>query len=287
MQHKPLHIYWFSGSGNTLKAVESFAARLRELGGAVELHALEKSDPERIDPDAAFGLAFPTHCFSIPEIVRAFVKRLPTTEGTPAMMLGTHGAFSGGVCGPMKRILRKKGFRCVAGRIFIMPDSFFPYTGEKFNRFITERALKNVAKYAELYYKLEDKNKTSWSYWPVLSDICGLVLGTVFASRKLSHSFHTTVYVAKNKCTRCGICVKLCPTSAIQPDKDGFPTANINCVNCLRCVAVCQHDAMKHVLGFHSYRIDPAAELCKTLYRFSCGEKADFVPDQIDVHQHK
>ena len=250
MTQIPLHLYWFSGSGNTFKAAQAFAERYRELGGVIELRALEKSDPTKVDPNAAFGIAFPTHCFSIPEIIRSFVKQLPQSNEAPAMMLGTHGAFSGGVCGPMKRILRRKGFRCVAGRIFIMPDSFFPYTGENFNRFITQRALKNAARYAEEYYE----NRTSWPYWPVLSDIFGAAFGTLFASRKLFRRFHTTVYVSKKKCTCCEECVKSCPVSAMQWKSDVFPAADMNCVNCLRCVAVCPQDAMKHIFGFHPYR---------------------------------
>ncbi|MDR1962992.1 MAG: hypothetical protein LBQ50_04370, partial [Planctomycetaceae bacterium] len=85
---KMLQLYWFSGSGNTLRAAEVFSGQLRELGWTVKLCSLEKSDPTKIDPMAVLGIAFPTHCFSIPEIVRSFVKSLPKVDGTAAIMLG-------------------------------------------------------------------------------------------------------------------------------------------------------------------------------------------------------
>jgi len=102
---RPLHLYWFSGAGNTLRAASAFAERLRQRDWNVELRPLERYDPKMIDPDAVLGFAFPTHFFAIPESVLSFVRSLPSVRGTEAMMLGTHGVFSGGVVGPLKREL--------------------------------------------------------------------------------------------------------------------------------------------------------------------------------------
>lgn len=259
---KTLHLYWFSGSGNTLRTAEVFAERLRELGWTVELRPIEHGHRENFNPEAALGLAFPTHCFSIPEIVRNFVRHLPTVSRVPALMLGTHGAFSGGVLGPMWRLLTHKGFHCVSGTIVSMPDSFFPFFSDATNRRHLQRALDRVRRYADDFDELYTNKRTRWPRLPILSDMHGFLFGTFFASRKLLPIFHATVHAQDDRCTRCDTCVRCCPIGALRrKTPESVPKPNRLCTNCLRCVAVCPTDAMRHLVGFAPYRSEPAVSL--------------------------
>jgi len=46
------------------------------------------------------------------------------------------------------------------------------------------------------------------------------------------------------KCKRCGICIKSCPTQAMQPE-DGFPVIDYDkCISCFCCDEVCPHNAI-------------------------------------------
>ena len=254
---RQLHLYWFSGSGNTLRAALAFAERLRQLEWTVELLPLEHSDPQGIDPESALGLAFPTHCFSIPEIVMSFVRSLPCVEGTAAMMLGTHGAFSGGVAGPMKRELTAKGFRCIAAQILGMPDSFFPLFSDAANRRKFERGLNKAGRYAEDFAA----GATRWNRWAILSDFHGAIFGGIFATRKWARDPYSTAHAQNERCQRCGVCVRCCPVNALEMDAGAPPRPKKKCTNCLRCVAVCPADAMRHLIGFRPYRSEEAALL--------------------------
>jgi len=253
---RQLHLYWFSGSGNTLRVATAFAERLRQLEWTVELRPLERSAPQAIEPEVTLGLAFPTYFFSIPEIVLSFVRSLPRVEGTEAMMLGTHGAFSGGVIGPLKGELTAKGFRCTAARILWLPDSFFPFTTDKFNHWLLNRASHKAECYADDFAA---KN-TGWRRWLVVSDLIGTTVGSFFAARRLTRNHYTTVHVRDESCRRCGVCVRLCPVSALMECVDTPPKPKRNCTNCLRCVAVCPTDAMRH-FAFHPYRSEEAVVL--------------------------
>ena len=259
---RQLHLYWFSGSGNTLRAGAAFAERLRQLGWSVELRPLEHGDSQTIDPEAVLGLAFPTHCFTIPEIVLSFVRSLPHVSGTSAMMLGTHGALSGGVVGPMKRELMAKGFRCIAARIILMPDSFFPFLGGGMHRWQLNRGLNKAERYADDFAA----GAVRWTRWAVLSDLYGILLGGMFAARKWTRNHYSTVHVRREQCKRCDVCVQCCPVNALERKGDFPPRPRRNCTNCLRCVAVCPTDAMRHLVGFHPYRSEEAALLkCRLL----------------------
>jgi len=255
--NRRLHLYWFSGSGNTLRAADVFAERLCELKWTVELRSLERSDPQKIDPTAALGLAFPTHCFTIPKIVLTFVRSLSHVKGSAAMMLGTHGAFSGGVVGPMKKELTRKGFHCIAARILSMPDSFFPLCSNTANQRKTECALERAKQYAEDFAA----ERCRWSRLPILCDLYAGAVGWLFAARKWSHHYFTTVHVNAERCNRCGVCVRACPVSALTDhESNDPPKPNKHCTNCLRCVAVCPTDAMRHMM-FQPYRSEEAAAL--------------------------
>ncbi|MDO4549715.1 MAG: EFR1 family ferrodoxin [Planctomycetia bacterium] len=222
--------------------------------------AFQKISHEIIISDTSFvGFAFPTHCFSVPERVKVFIDSLPNVHGTPALMLGTHGLFSGGVMGPLKRRLKKKGFCCVGARIISMPDSFFPFFSERFNRNSRHKAVHDAQHYAEDIHA----GNISWRRWPIFSDIFGWIFAALFSSRRFFRPFHSTVRRRKKSCISCGSCVRFCPVSAIKMDSQGVPTkADSRCINCLRCVAVCPTDAVRH-LCFSPYRVQESSLLQK------------------------
>jgi ferredoxin len=50
------------------------------------------------------------------------------------------------------------------------------------------------------------------------------------------------IYVDANKCTKCGICTKVCPSGNITLQNQ--PTFANNCTNCLACVHHCPQKAV-------------------------------------------
>jgi flavodoxin/NAD-dependent dihydropyrimidine dehydrogenase PreA subunit len=51
-------------------------------------------------------------------------------------------------------------------------------------------------------------------------------------------------YLNKKKCTKCGICIKGCPTQNITRDAEGFPKWNKTCIMCLSCESRCPQEAI-------------------------------------------
>ena len=57
------------------------------------------------------------------------------------------------------------------------------------------------------------------------------------------------IKIDRNKCIRCGACVRDCIVGILKPDADGFPVLASDlaksCLNCQHCLAVCPQGAVK------------------------------------------
>ncbi len=69
-----------------------------------------------------------------------------------------------------------------------------------------------------------------------------------FASRAQKQRMHADAYpsLREHKCTRCGVCVDICPTGAAQMIDNEFPTYDLEkCIGCAQCIAMCPVMALK------------------------------------------
>jgi uncharacterized Fe-S center protein len=69
-----------------------------------------------------------------------------------------------------------------------------------------------------------------------------------FASRAQKQRMHSEVrpYMKREKCTRCGTCVEVCPSGAAQLDAEGYPVYDHEtCIGCAQCIALCHEMALK------------------------------------------
>ncbi|KAH3743819.1 hypothetical protein Pelo_14788 [Pelomyxa schiedti] len=53
------------------------------------------------------------------------------------------------------------------------------------------------------------------------------------------------VRVDTSMCTKCGLCTRVCPVSAITLPDSGTPSISRNCLGCSRCVALCPFKALR------------------------------------------
>jgi len=69
-----------------------------------------------------------------------------------------------------------------------------------------------------------------------------------FASRAQKQRMHADVrpYVKRDKCSRCGACVEVCPAGAATLDGEGYPVYDHDtCLGCAQCIALCPDMALK------------------------------------------
>lgn len=69
-----------------------------------------------------------------------------------------------------------------------------------------------------------------------------------FASRAQKQRMHADVKpeLKMGSCTRCGLCVEICPTGAAANGKDGYPAYDHDlCIGCAQCIGLCPDEALE------------------------------------------
>ena len=241
---KEADIYWFSGTGNTLLLARRIATTFRKRGIDVRLFRLDQSDPGRVDTNRALGIVVPVAMQGTFPFVWQFVRSLRPGEGTPVFFADTLLAYSGGILLPMKRFLRRAGYRPVGAREFLMPSNIFLRVGMTEGK--RRRIHESLAK-AEVFANALLDGSARWIDIPVYSDLMSSISRT--AANWAFFRRITPLRIDHSRCSRCGLCVKLCPIGNIRMTGDG-PSPNDGCVFCARCFSFCPRGAV----SFDRYR---------------------------------
>jgi NAD-dependent dihydropyrimidine dehydrogenase PreA subunit/flavodoxin len=263
MEFNRIDFYYFSGTGNTLLVVKKMKEVFEKDGISVHLYRLEKTDPKDVNIQHTIGLGFPVAEQGTYPFVWEFIHALPPAHGTPIFLVDTLMAFSGGIVGPVRKIVEKKGYTPIGAKEIIMPNNLFP---KKSNDEKTDVKVKKGFEWAENYAIEILRGKSKWGRIPLLSDFMG-----IFSQRTWAWNFIRKMYcldLDSQKCSQCGLCVKLCPIGNIEM-KD-YPEYKNNCVICMRCISFCPKQAIyaRKVHGFSSkeytlYKAVKVAELLK------------------------
>lgn len=249
-------LFWFSGTGNTLLAARALADALHAAGVDVRLHRLETADPVSVlRPGAVLGLAFPVSAGSTFPVVWRFIDALPPGQGRPVFMLATMASFSGLLVGPLKQCLRRRGYTPLAAQQLRMPANYLFARPLEACRGKLERGVARARRFAAA---LLDGS----ARWRRLSPLpcawvrrlCRVVARSMAADGRRFH-------VDEDRCTRCGLCARLCPVANITL-AGRAPAFAERCEQCQRCIAFCPVRAIRSTARAHGrYRAVTAAEL--------------------------
>lgn len=237
-----LKIIYFSATGTTKKIVEAICSSLNDM----QLHYLNITNPEKrktalvpVKEDLLI-LALPVYEERIPIFLRDYLLSIKG-YGQPAVVVGVYGNVGYGIIlQEMQELLNQKGFITIAGGAFVGEHSFshkqLPIAIGRPN---VSDLLKAKQFGLELKNKLETNHDNGKTYEQKLP-------GTLpFMARVLpqnSSSFFADIpQLNKIVCNQCGVCVKKCPLSAIDPLT--FQSDTKSCTRCFACVRDCPRDA--------------------------------------------
>ncbi|MFX1409777.1 MAG: EFR1 family ferrodoxin [Promethearchaeota archaeon] len=235
-----IEIYYFSGTGNSLKIAKDLSVKLGNcqlLPIAKFLQTdLLKSTSKKI------GFIFPLYYSGLPKIVYDFVNKINLEKSDYIFTVITSaGDINEFPLQQLKQILETKSKILNAGFFITMPNNYiigFDIHSKEHQKELFKRAIKKVEKISEIVKKEEVNLKND------------IFRKHLTRSEKVNNTFRMEVnesdksFYVEDSCTSCGICEKVCPVNNISLVK-GKPIWQHRCQLCLACINFCPEKSIQ------------------------------------------
>ncbi len=231
------HLFWFSGTGNSLAAARALAAALGETR-LLPVTAARRRPPA---PAAVVGVVFPVYALGLPQAVERFLETMPLAPDAYLFTVATAARTPGAVHRIADDILRRRGASLAAGWTLRMPGNFAP-VNRSFawggDSALLERAAARIAGIAAAV-RAGQRGLREDSMAPLAW------LGQRMrheTQRQLAHTARH--FTASRHCTACGLCATVCPVGNITMEEDA-PRWGDRCEACSACLQWCPVDAIR------------------------------------------
>ena len=245
-------IFYFSCTGNTKWAAEYLSKATGE-----PLIDIAKAPAEAHYHAAAgerVGFCFPIHGWRPPIIVREFISRLHITadnDATPfCYALCTAGDNVGEGMAMFKHDCEAVGIKIDSCASLLMPESyiglpFMDVDKKEKEQQKKEQAQSDLQEFAStVMQNRRGVERLHIGNWPRINT---RLLGSIF----LNHIITDKPFrLNREKCKKCGRCIKSCPVANITTDDEGFPQWQ-HTGKCLSCFA-CYHHCPTHAIEYGS-----------------------------------
>jgi len=259
------HLYWFSGSGNSLLVCQTIKAELEAANKTVMMFPMDKVKASDVDPFVINGFVVSVYEQGLNPLVWNFLNNLPEGKKQGVFFVDTLMMYSGGVKGPVKRIFKKKNYLPLGAVEIVMPNNYYKRK-LNFEKDQLKRE-KGIIKAKQFVRDLLN-NETKFRDIPLYSTLMAAPSKSNFVS-KIMNKF-VPVIINEELCNQCGICTAICPTGHIIKDEEtNYPKTvdSVACIQCLRCMAFCHSEAIKvgsiKNLRYHGVSIKEMVEALK------------------------
>ncbi len=261
MSHDKVIIYYWSGTGNTLKIAQWVYGFLKKKVSDISISSMLNAKASTIikhGQDSLLVIAMPTHGFTAPWPVIKFCMCLPMGKKTNAVTIangaGTYPGFylpgfSGSANYVISFILLLKGYRIQGVLYADMPGSW-PAFCPSLNKEHINHFLKKAKRKTETFIKIIFSGKKHFvNVRNAIEFVFGLALIPIsFGYLLYGRFFFAKLQFANLKCNSCGICVLNCPHQAILlkgKSRSKKPYWTFKCESCGRCLSYCPQKAIE------------------------------------------
>ena len=231
-------IYYFSGTGNSLKVAKDISAKL----GDTEVIQICKNNMEiNRTISNKIGIVFPVYVSGMPFLVKEFIEKLKIKKGTYVFTVVTFGASAGASIAQLEKLLMNKGIKISAEFKMKMPGNYqvmyAPFSEAKQKQcFENEKE-----KITEIVNAINNKEIVKSSgVGNVIMKAVGGAMYKSFSPYKKDKNFWSD-----NKCNSCGICSQVCPANNIKMH-EGSPQWQNKCEQCVACLQWCPQKSIQY-----------------------------------------
>ncbi len=231
-------IYYFTGSGNTLKIAKDIAKAL----GDTELVRIT-SDLKVESVPGSFervGIMAPVYKGGLPHMVRDFLSNLSISEDSYIFSILTCDAMEVNGHADICKILAKKNLKVQSIFTFIMPANNMtwraPDPEDKQQKLFDQNARQIV----DVLKIIKEKEANAYDYKNRLIRALGKRMYKKFNPHEADVNFYV-----EDTCISCGLCEKVCPAHNIDL-RGGKPTWLHRCENCTACLQLCPNKSIQY-----------------------------------------
>lgn len=250
---KHAEILYYTGTGNTIRALDIVAASLKTSGWTVTLTDIASGTlPEAIGTGDLLIVGYPTLGFSAPASLFPVLRALPrpnSTAGTPApeaVILAACGAsltkkgtiakgWSGVSTFVVGKLLQRRGYRFTASAEISYTENWTQIT-EPLKGEARDRATQLGDSQAAAFGKALAEGQRPMIKRGIAGKAFGYPVGWLF--KTIAHRVLAKLFAADASCTGCGLCARTCPAHAITMEYNR-PAWDQSCTACNRCINLC------------------------------------------------
>lgn len=225
-------IYYFSATGNSLKAASTIASRYEQS----ELIKINGKNTAEHPHSTVVGFVFPVYMGGLPDVVYSFLEHFPYQKEVYYFSIATFYTYKGHTLSIANNILNNRG-------VHLNYANYIPTVGNCLKEYeVPEHKRPAILRKADaITEKIADDIMNKVEVKP--SKYCGI-----------SEKFHKGMYnvffkdthkkfTVADKCIGCGICTKVCPVQNIRME-DSKPKWDTKCEACHACVHWCPKNAI-------------------------------------------
>lgn len=237
-------IHYFSGTGNTKRAVGVITNDLEKSGFEVKQFAIGKVMPDIVENADYNIFAFSILSWSAPVLVKKYLRRLPQGGGKKAAAFAVYAGDPGHALLEIDRLLKHKQFE-----VFLTGGARYPNNWCQMTNPPDVTKIKDILAggdqaaldFSNSFIKEERKLHPSFESSHSLTRVIA------FFFSHIGRRFLGKMYIADSNCNRCELCIKTCPVHTIR--LAGFirkkPRWRLNCEDCARCINICPQKAIQ------------------------------------------
>lgn len=232
-------IYYFSGTGNSMRAATVIAQAL----GNTEIISMRcnPSEVPAVDSDI-IGFAFPVYHWTICEAIQDFISALDINPNAYIFAVSTPSFINGFSFEALNRLMNEKGARLqYAKRIFSVANLcivYPPFPSPTLRVPATERRLIKGSR----MIRKRAANSYARAGW-----LTRLIYPRMMPKYQAIQAEVDKGFSVSEACISCGVCSRVCPKRNIIME-NSRPVFLHNCSCCMACVSFCPTKAIQYHL---------------------------------------
>lgn len=233
-------IVYYTGTGNSRRAAQLLANRLREELFDV-FPCLKEDRRLELQSERPWIFVAPTYGWQLPHVFRDLILAGNLRGSRDAYFVMTCGAGVGNAETYLRQLCDKKGLVFKGLFPLVMPENYiamFPVPDDRAASAIIKKADKRLE---TIVPTLAEGRPLP----PVKAGLAGKALSSLVNNIFTRGVVTAKPFRATEKCIGCGKCAAVCPRNNVTLE-NGHPKWSAECIHCMACISYCPEKAIEY-----------------------------------------